>query len=143
MSAGISKRSSRIIFLKRQGAESMWEILEGIRRVIELFGNPVVLETTFRSIYVSGTATLLSALLGIPLGVLIGFKDFTGKHFAKAIFNALLGIPTVALGLILYLVFSHSGFLGFLDLLYTPVAVMIVSNRKSGKVRKAAVGMIP
>ena len=107
------------------GAESMWEILEGVGRVILLFGDPVVLETTFRSIVVSGTATLLSALLGIPLGMLIGFRDFTGKRFVKAIFNALLGVPTVALGLILYLVFSHSGFLGFLDLLYSPMGVMI------------------
>ncbi|UCE28916.1 MAG: ABC transporter permease [Candidatus Bathyarchaeota archaeon] len=103
----------------------MWEILEGVGKVILLFGNPVVLETTFRSIVVSGTATLLSALLGIPLGVLIGFKDFAGKRFVKTIFNALLGVPTVALGLILYLAFSHSGFLGFLDLLYTPVGIMI------------------
>jgi tungstate transport system permease protein len=103
----------------------MWEIVEGIGRVIELLGDPVVLEATFRSIHVSGTATLLSALLGVPLGVLVGFKSFHGKRFVKAIFNALLGIPTVALGLVLYLVFSHSGFLGFLDLLYSPMAIIL------------------
>ena len=103
----------------------MWNILESITRTIELLGDPVVLEATIRSIHVSSTATLLAALIGIPLGLLIGFKHFPGKHLTKAIFNTLLGVPTVALGLILYLIFSHSGLLGFLNLLYSPTAIML------------------
>ncbi len=103
----------------------MWDMLDGVTRIVELLGDPVVLEATVRSIHVSGTATLLAALLGIPLGTLIGFKNFPGKRLVKAMFNTLLGVPTVALGLILYLVFSHSGLFGFLDLLYSPMAIML------------------
>lgn len=74
---------------------------------------------------VSGSATLLSGLWSAPIGILIGLKKFRGKAVIKSIFNALLGIPTVALGLILYLFFSSSGPLGFLDILYTPIGIVI------------------
>ena len=84
-----------------------------------------ILEITLRSIYISGTATLLSTLWGLPLGVIIGVKDFAGKRIIKGIFNALLGLPTVALGLILYLTFRHAGPLGFLGLLFNPLVVVI------------------
>lgn len=105
----------------------VWEILEGFKRAIELVlsGDPTVIQITLRSLYVSGTATLLSALWSLPLGLIIGLRDFAGKRFLKGVFNALLGIPTVALGLILYLVFSKAGPLGFLHLLYTPQAIII------------------
>ena len=105
----------------------VWEILEGFKRAIELVlsGDPTVIQITLRSLYVSGTATLLSALWSLPLGLIIGLRDFAGKRFLKGVFNALLGIPTVALGLILYLVFSKAGPLGFLRLLYTPQAIII------------------
>lgn len=84
-----------------------------------------ILEITLRSIYISGTATLLSTLWGLPLGVIIGVKDFAGKRILKGIFNALLGLPTVVLGLILYLIFRQAGPLGFLGLLFSPSAVVI------------------
>ena len=50
---------------------------------------------------------------------------FRGRSFFKGLFNVLLGLPTVTLGLVLYLVFSRSGPLGFLQLLYTPTAIVI------------------
>lgn len=84
-----------------------------------------ILEITLRSVYISGTATLLSSLWSLPLGTIIGLKEFEGKQVAKGIFNALLGMPTVALGLILYLLLSQSGPLGSLDILYTPLAIII------------------
>jgi len=110
-----------------KGVVMVWEILEGFKRAIELVlsGDPTVIQITLRSLYVSGAAALLSALWSLPLGLIIGLKDFTGKRFLKGLFNALLGIPTVALGLILYLVFSKAGPLGFLHLLYTPQAITI------------------
>ena len=55
----------------------------------------------------------------------IGMKTFPGKELVKGVFNALLGIPTVALGLILYLLLSRSGPLGFLHILFPPQAIMI------------------
>lgn len=103
------------------------EILEGLRKATELIisGDPTVVKITLRSIYISGTATLLSTLWSLPFGITIGLKEFPGKSFIKSIFNALLGMPTVALGLILYLILSKQGPLGFLHSLYSPLAIML------------------
>jgi tungstate transport system permease protein len=57
--------------------------------------------------------------------MLIGMKTFLGKQLIKGIFNALIGMPTVALGLILYLLFSRSGALGFLRLFPTLQAIIV------------------
>lgn len=84
-----------------------------------------ILEITLRSIAISGAATLLSASWGTPIGILLGLKKFRGRFIAKSFFHALLGIPAVALGLILYLIFSWTGPMGFLHLLYRPVAMII------------------
>ncbi len=103
------------------------EILEGLIEALKLIfsGDPTVIDITTRSILVSGAATFLSALLGIPIGLIIGLRSFRGRTALKSLFHASLGIPTVALGLILYLFFSRSGPLGSLDILYTPVGIMI------------------
>ena len=105
----------------------MNEILEGLIESLRLIfsGDPIVFGITLRSLYISGTATIISLLWGIPIALLLGLRDFRGKFLVKGIFNALIGIPTVALGLILFLFFSRSGPLGFLRLLYTPTAIII------------------
>ena len=82
-------------------------------------------QITVRSLQISGTATLLSILWSLPIGIIVGMKSFPGKQLTKGVFNALLGMPTVALGLILYLLFSRSGPLGFLDLFPSPQAIII------------------
>lgn len=97
--------------------------VEALRLIVS--GDPEILEITLRSIYISGTATVLSILWCVPIGVLLGLSDFAGKRLVKGVFNALLGIPTVALGLILYLMFSSSGPLGSLDLFLNPLGVSI------------------
>jgi len=103
------------------------EIIEGLKRVLELIvsGDPAVLDATLRSLYVSGMATLLAILWSLPLGLIIGSKDFFGKRIVKGLFNALLGIPTVGLGLILYLLLSNSGPFGIFRLLYSPTAIIL------------------
>jgi tungstate transport system permease protein len=58
-------------------------------------------------------------LWSIPIAVFLGLYNFRGKWFIKGIFNALMGIPTVALGLLLFLLFSRQGELGFMNLLFT------------------------
>jgi len=83
-----------------------------------------IVEITLRSLYVSGTATLLSTVWSLPLGMLIGLRSFPGKRLLKGVFNALLGIPTVVLGLVLFLILSKAGPLGFLHILYTPLAII-------------------
>ncbi len=84
-----------------------------------------IIEITLRSLYVSGTATLLSAVWSLPLGLTIGIKDFYGRHFVKRVFNAFLGMPTVVLGLVLFLLIRHAGPFGFLNLLFTPLAIIV------------------
>ncbi len=84
-----------------------------------------IFQITIRSLHISGTATLLSVLWSLPLGIIVGMKTFPGKQLVKGVFNALLGMPTVALGLILYLLFSRSGALGFLHLFPSPQAIII------------------
>ncbi|MCZ2856637.1 MAG: ABC transporter permease [Candidatus Bathyarchaeota archaeon] len=84
-----------------------------------------IFQITIRSLYISGTALLLSVLWSLPSGIVIGMKTFQGKQLVKGVFNALLGMPTVALGLILYILFSKSGPLGFLNLFPSSQAIII------------------
>ena len=84
-----------------------------------------LLEIVIRSLWISGTALLLSIIWSLPIALALGLKKFRGRGSLISFFNAMLGIPTVALGLILYLILSQHGALGFLSLLYTPSAIMI------------------
>lgn len=102
-------------------------ILDGFARAIALIlsGDPVLIEITLRSLTISGLATIAASLWSIPLGALIGLGRFRGRLLLRGVFNALLGVPTVTLGLVLYLLISKSGPLGFLRLLYTPAAIIL------------------
>lgn len=102
-------------------------ILDGLARAIALIlsGDPVLVEITLRSLTISGLATIAASLWSIPLGALIGLGRFRGRLVLRGVFNALLGVPTVTLGLVLYLLVSKSGPLGFLRLLYTPTAIIL------------------
>ena len=82
-------------------------------------GDPEVYATVYRTIYVAGVGTLLACLWSIPIAVVLGLYNFRGKWVIKGLFNALIGVPTVALGLLLFLLLSRQGELGFLDMLFT------------------------
>jgi len=103
------------------------EIIDGLIKALQLIfsGNPTLAEISIRSILVSSSAVMLSALWGLPIATLLGLKRFPGRFLVKGFFNAMLGIPTVALGLILYLFFSNASPIGFLRLLYSPTAMII------------------
>ena len=88
-------------------------------------GDPEIYGIVVRSLFFSGTAIILAILWGIPLAMLIALKEFRGKTIIKTALNTLIGLPTVVLGLILFLIFSKGGPLGFLSLLYTPAAIII------------------
>jgi tungstate transport system permease protein len=96
-------------------------IVKAFKEAFELIfsGNSEVFATVYRSLYVSGLGTLLACLWSIPIAIILGLYSFRGKWIIKGVFNALIGVPTVALGLLLYLLLSKSGEFGFLDLLYT------------------------
>lgn len=84
-----------------------------------------LIQITLQSLFVSGFAALLATAIGLPAGLLLGLKRFKGRSIIIGGFNSLIGLPTVALGLVLYLAFSNAGPLGFLDLLYTPAGIII------------------
>jgi tungstate transport system permease protein len=96
-------------------------IVQAFQKAFELIfsGNSEVFATVYRSLYVSGLGTLLACLWGIPIAVVLGLYSFRGRWVIKGFFNAFIGVPTVALGLLLYLLLSKSGEFGFLGLLYT------------------------
>ena len=96
-------------------------IVKALEEAIKLIasGNPEVYATVYRSIYVAGLGTLLSCIWSIPIAAALGLHNFRGKWFVKGFFNALIGIPTVALGLLLFLLFIRQGEFGSFHLLYT------------------------
>lgn len=85
----------------------------------------MLLDITLRSLFVSGSATLLALLWSLPIALTISMREFKGKHLATSTFNALIGVPTVALGLTLFILFSRRGPLGPLHLLYTPTGMIV------------------
>jgi len=103
------------------------DVLAGLAKALELIltGDPLIYDIIYRTLLFSGIATILAALWGTPISMLIALKDFRGKALVKAFFSSLIGIPTVVLGLVLYLVFSKGGPLGFLELLFTPGAIIL------------------
>jgi tungstate transport system permease protein len=102
-------------------------IWEGLAKALGLIasGDRALVEITLRSLAVSGSATILASCWSIPLGAFIGLGKFRGRSLLKGAFNVLLAMPTVTLGLVLYLAFSRSGPLGFLHLLYTPTVIIL------------------
>lgn len=76
------------------------------------------------SLKVSGTALLISSIIGVPAGAVIGLKKFPGRGFIITLLNTFMGLPPVVVGLFVYLLLSRSGPLGFMGLLYTPSAMV-------------------
>ncbi len=77
------------------------------------------------SLQVSGTATAIALLVGLPLGLIVGTKRFVGRRVALVIFNTGMGLPPVFVGLIVAMTLSRRGPLGDLSLLYTRTAMVI------------------
>ncbi|MBF0475269.1 MAG: ABC transporter permease [Deltaproteobacteria bacterium] len=77
------------------------------------------------SLRVSGTAVLAAALLGGALGVLVATKRFPWSRGCVIVLNTCMGFPPVVLGLLIYLLISRSGPLGFMGLLFTPAAMIV------------------
>jgi len=103
------------------------EIWNGVLRAIELIAtlNPEVLKITARSLLISFSAVFLAAAIGIPLGGLIELREFRGKKALVNLIQTLYGLPTVTVGLLVFLILSRSGPLGNLELLYTPTGMVI------------------
>ena len=102
-------------------------ILHGIGQAFRLIltADSEVLGITLLSLQISGTATLLSLVLGIPLGIGIALAYFPGRNFIVSLINTGMGLPPVVVGLFVSIFLWRSGPLGFLELLYTPTAMVI------------------
>jgi tungstate transport system permease protein len=79
----------------------------------------------FRSLRFSLIATVLAVLLGVPVGFLVGSRRFVGRSVVMTILNTAMAVPTVVVGLLGYTLLSRSAPLGFLDLMFSPRAVII------------------
>ncbi|WP_255731289.1 ABC transporter permease [Phaeobacter sp. B1627] len=93
-----------------------------------LSGNADLFEIVALSLRVSLTATFLACLCGLPLGAFMAISRFPGRGILLVLMNALMGLPPVVVGLLVYLHLSRSGPLGFLGLLYTPTAMIIAQT---------------
>jgi tungstate transport system permease protein len=99
---------------------------EGVREALRLLltGDAEVWQITWLSIRISAGATLLSLLLGIPTGALLALSRFRGRAFVVSLVNTGMGLPPVVVGLFVTILLWRNGVLGFLELLYTPTAMM-------------------
>src|SRR5215470_9582316 len=90
-----------------------------------LGGDPGLYAIVALSLAVSLSATLLAALVALPLGAALALTRFPGRAFVVVVINAFMGLPPVVVGLAVYLLLSRSGPLGFLGVLFTPGAMII------------------
>jgi tungstate transport system permease protein len=77
------------------------------------------------SLLVTMSATLLAALIGMPLGALVALAQFRGRNALIVVLNALMGLPPVIVGLLVFMMLSRAGPMGRLGLLFTPQAMII------------------
>ncbi len=105
----------------------MEAIIAGFKQAFLLLvqGDPEVIEITLLSLKVSGSAVLVSMLLGMPLGLFLALTRFPGRNVLVSAVNTGMGVPPVVAGLAVFLVLTRSGPLGDLQIIYTPVAMVI------------------
>jgi tungstate transport system permease protein len=93
-----------------------------------LFKEDFVLSVIGLSLQVSLTALLIGSVVGITLGTILGIYQFRGKNFILSIVYTFMGVPPVLIGVIVYLLLSRKGILGFAELLFTPSAMIIAQT---------------
>ncbi|MGV8175441.1 MAG: ABC transporter permease [Methanothrix sp.] len=104
--------------------EEIWSgVLQAAKLIVSL--NPEIMGVTARSLVISFVAVSLAAIIDIPLGGLIELREFFGKKLLVNLIQTLYSLPTVTVGLFVFLLLSRSGPLGGLELLYTPTGMVI------------------
>ncbi len=105
----------------------MTEIWQGLIRAIHLLlsFDAEVVEIALRTLSIAGTSSLLAALISLPIGTLIHFRRFRGKRALVNLIQTLYFLPTVIVGLFVFLLLSRAGPLGELGILFTPPAMVI------------------
>ncbi|MDV2990061.1 MAG: ABC transporter permease [Dehalogenimonas sp.] len=104
--------------------EAIWL---GLQKALELIFSldSEVIEIAWRSLSISATSSLIAAMVALPLGALIFHNTFPGKSLLISFINTLFSLPTVLVGLLVFLFFSRTGPLGEMGLLFTPTIMII------------------
>jgi tungstate transport system permease protein len=102
-------------------------IVQGIIKAFELIFSfdPEVLGITWLSLKISGIATLISLFIGVSIGTAVALTNFYGKRLIISLINTGMGLPPVVVGLFVTILIWRNGPLGFLEILYTPSAMII------------------
>lgn len=105
-------------------------IIQGINEAFKLiiFFDGEILQIIGLSLLVSTSATIIASLCFIPIGVYLGIKNFRGKRIVSRLIYTFMSIPSVIVGLIVAILLSRRGPLGYLKLLYTPKAMIIAQT---------------
>lgn len=108
----------------------MTNFLDGFIEAMQLIFsfNPALYEIISLSLYVTLIALGFSTLVGVPLGALMGLKDYPGRQLTMALLYTGMGFPPVVVGLFVYLFLSRSGPLGTLGWLFTPQAMIVAQT---------------
>ncbi|HOG17961.1 MAG: Sulfate transport system permease protein CysW [Syntrophaceae bacterium PtaU1.Bin231] len=102
-------------------------ILEGISKAFHLLftADAEVFGITLLSLYISGTATLISLVVGIATGTAVALTSFPGRRLVVSLINTGMALPPVVVGLFVTIFLWRNGPLGFLEILYTPAAMIL------------------
>ncbi|MRR17715.1 MAG: ABC transporter permease subunit [Deltaproteobacteria bacterium] len=102
-------------------------IVQGIVKAFELIisFDPEVMGITWLSLKISGIATFISLFIGISIGTGVALTNFHGKRIVISLINTGMGLPPVVVGLFVTILIWRSGPLGFLEILYTPYAMIV------------------
>src|SRR4030042_4463293 len=105
-------------------------IFEGIKKAFWLLVSfdPEVLGIAFLSIKVSGSATLISLIIGISVGAGVALTRFPGRRIVVSLINTGMALPPVVVGLFVTIFLWRNGPLGFLGIFYTPIAMIIAQT---------------
>jgi len=106
----------------------MQESAIGVAAQLIVSGNPDLYEIIGLSLRVSLSSVLLSLIFGLSLGAVLATDQFRGRQLITVVINALMSMPPVVVGLLVYLSLSRSGPLGWMGLLYTPAAMIIAQT---------------
>jgi tungstate transport system permease protein len=124
-------------------------LVEGARQAVALLtgGDREIWSILWLSLVVSGTATLIALVIGIPLGTVLALARFPGRRVVVSAVNAGMGVPPVVVGLFVSLLLWRSGPLGDWEILYTPLAIVcaqaLIATPLVTGITLAAVGAVP
>ena len=105
-------------------------IIKGIMAAFRMIitGDPEIFAITWLTLKVSGLATLISLIIGVPAGVVLAWTRFPGRRIYISVVNTAMGFPPVVIGLWVFLFLARNGPLGSLEILYTPAAIVIAQS---------------